>query len=259
MVRRQRPAHTDGHQPRGRRRDRMLFQPTRLDERARTLSGSIQPRSQWAQATADASSGRRRFDDLIDTAARPLPPEMQAELMSRVLGILVVELALADPVGNAVRRPPDDLFDALSAEIDAKFATTRNTKATTPGNWYTSARTLNRSALRNTGLTVKQLVDQRRYLSQTTPRPRHRTRAGRRPRRRLPRTPPHSAASSGTARVSHHWSSGPHGRRPDLLPPNDLTPVRSSGGGGGLQDRVSVHPLIGGRVGNGDERRDLVS
>jgi AraC-like DNA-binding protein len=141
----------------------VLFQPTRLDERARTLSGSIQPRSLWAQATADASSGRRRFDDLIDTAARPLPPEMQAELMSRVLGILVVELALADPVGNAVRRPPDDLFDALSAEIDANFATTRNTGDYARQLGY-SARTLNRSALRNTGLTVKQLVDQRALL-----------------------------------------------------------------------------------------------
>ena len=141
----------------------VLFQPTRLDERARTLSGSIQPRSLWAQATAHASPGRRHLDDLIDTAARPLSPEMQEELMSRVLGILVVELALADPVANAVRRPLDDLFDAVSAAIDANFATTRTTGDYARQLGY-SARTINRSALRNTGLTVKQLVDQRVLL-----------------------------------------------------------------------------------------------
>jgi AraC-like DNA-binding protein len=141
----------------------VLFQPTRLDEQARALSGSFQQRSLWAQATADASPGRRRLDDLIDTAARSLPAAMREELVARVLGILVVELALADPPGNAVRRPPEDLFAALSAAIDADFATTRNTGDYARQLGY-SARTLNRSALRNTGLTVKQLVDQRALL-----------------------------------------------------------------------------------------------
>ncbi|MGV0810044.1 helix-turn-helix domain-containing protein [Mycolicibacterium setense] len=141
----------------------VLFQPTRLDERARTLTGSFQARSLWPQATADASPGRRRLDDLIDTAARPLPPEMQEELLARVLGILVVELALADPVGDAEGRPSDDLFDALSTEIDTYFATTRTTGDYARQLGY-SARTLNRSALRNTGLTVKQLVDERTLL-----------------------------------------------------------------------------------------------
>lgn len=141
----------------------VLFQPTRLDERARALSGSFRPRSLWAQATADSSVGRRRLDDLIDTAARPLPPEMHEELVARVLGILIVELALTHPAGDAVRRPHEDLFYALSAAIDADFATTRNTGEYARRLGY-SARTLNRSALRNTGLTVKQLLDQRVLL-----------------------------------------------------------------------------------------------
>lgn len=141
----------------------VLFEPTRLDERARALSRSVHPRTLWAQPTADESAGRRRLDDLVDTAARPLPPDMREELMSRVLGLLVVELAVADPADNAARRRPDDLFDALGAEIDANFATTRNTGDYARQLGY-SARTLNRSALRNTGLTVKQLVDQRALL-----------------------------------------------------------------------------------------------
>jgi AraC-like ligand binding domain len=143
----------------------VLFQPTRLDERARALSGSFQPRSLWAAAAADASPGRQRLDDLIDTAARPLPPEIQEELVARVLGILLVELALVDPVGNAVRRPSEDLFDALSAAIDANFATTRNTGDSLP----TTSHLCRPSA-----------------APWASP------------------NPLHSPGSSGTARVSHH-------------------------------------------------------
>ncbi|MUM18868.1 hypothetical protein BI330_19695 [Mycobacterium sp. CBMA 623] len=143
----------------------VLFQPTRLDERARSLRGSFQRRALWAQATADASAGRRRLDDLIETAARPIPPEMHEELVARVLGVLIVELALADPAAadDAVPRPAEGLFEALSAAIDANFAATRNTGDYARQLGY-SARTINRSALRNTGLTVKQLVDERTLL-----------------------------------------------------------------------------------------------
>jgi len=141
----------------------VLFQPTRLDERARALSGSVQPRSLWSRAAVHASPARRRLDDLIETAARSLPPSMQEELLARMLGMLVVELALADPVENAAHGTSEDLFSALTAAIDANFASTRNTGDYARQLGY-SARTINRSALRNTGLTVKQLVDQRALL-----------------------------------------------------------------------------------------------
>ena len=99
----------------------MLFEPTGLDERARTLSGSIHPRTLCAQSTADESAGRRPLDHLVETAARSLPPDVREELRSRVLGLLVVDLAVAEPADDAARRRTDDLFEALSAEIDLNF------------------------------------------------------------------------------------------------------------------------------------------
>ncbi len=141
----------------------VLFEPTSLDERARALGGSAPKRTLWPAATVEGSPGRRRLDDLIATAARSLPRPFSDELVARLLGLLVVELALHDQAGTDPPGPSDDLFAELSAAIDAHFADTRTTGDYARRLGY-SARTINRRALRNTGLTVKQLVDRRALL-----------------------------------------------------------------------------------------------
>ncbi|MEU2006809.1 helix-turn-helix domain-containing protein [Rhodococcus sp. NPDC019627] len=139
----------------------VLFEPTSVDEQARAL---CDPRSFWPATATAQSPAWRYLDDLVAAADRTLPRRMHEELMGRVLSLLIVELALTDPVENAPQ--PDagnDLFTALTAAIDRDYATTRTTSDYARQLGY-SSRTLNRCALRNTGSTVKQLVDQRALL-----------------------------------------------------------------------------------------------
>ena len=141
----------------------VLFQPHCLDERARALVDAVDSQLIWRGATTKDSAGAGRLDDLVGTAARRLTPAMYDELSARLLGLLVVELTLAEPVGSFPRAAADETFRALHAEIELRYAQTRTTGDYATSLGY-SARTLNRCALRNTGLTVKYLVDRRVLL-----------------------------------------------------------------------------------------------
>lgn len=142
----------------------VLFTSHALDLRSHEfLRGSGQEmRNHWPGiATPDSLVGKA-FDLLVQTHydTRSWRPAVRAEIISRSLELLVVQLVSATSLGGNPRETPSDAFRWFRDEVEVHFRTDRTVRQYAARVGY-AARTLDRVTMAATGFTAKQFIDRR--------------------------------------------------------------------------------------------------
>ncbi len=146
-----------------------MFSPHAVDERTRNLirSQRIRQRSHWTAADLDGTPVAQALDLLIVSGADPAKAEqssLRQAALAHSLTALLVQLALAEPVaGLPTQRPTHHAYTWFSDHIEEHFRSWHKVSQYAERLGY-STRTLNRLARQNTGLSAKELIDERIVL-----------------------------------------------------------------------------------------------
>jgi AraC-like DNA-binding protein len=146
----------------------VLFGPHTLDDTTRDLirSHDVRPRSHWRGRDLERSPVALALDLLAASAdVRPAEPRsLRQAALGHALATLLVHLSLVGSDGTApTARPTHEAYAWFRDHVDEHFRTWHQVGEYAARLGY-SSRTLNRLARQNTGLTAKQLVDERILL-----------------------------------------------------------------------------------------------
>jgi len=146
----------------------ILFGAHTVDDTARDLIRArlVRSQSHWPVLDLDGSPVSQALELLVASAGRR--PEERSELhqaaLAHALAALLVQLALVEPSDGApARRSTHEAFGWFRDHIDEHFRDWHQVGAYADRLGY-STRTLNRLARQNTGLSAKELIDERVVL-----------------------------------------------------------------------------------------------
>jgi AraC-like DNA-binding protein len=144
-----------------------LFTPSAIDTGTWQLirsAGVVTP-NHWAAATVTGTAAAAALDAAQATAATSAPStaDIRDAALARALAAALLLLVLAEPEGSGHRLPTHEVFVWFRDELEASFRT-RHKVADYAARLGYSTRTLNRLARENTGLSAKQLIDERVVL-----------------------------------------------------------------------------------------------
>jgi len=146
----------------------VLFDSHTVDDRTRELitAHAVRPRSHWPAAELAGSSVEPLLDLLRTSAEQSVadPGPLRQAALSHALALLLVELTLVVPLGSAPPpRPTHEAYGWFRDHIEKHYDTWHHVAQYADRLGY-STRTLNRLARQNTGLSAKQLIDERVVL-----------------------------------------------------------------------------------------------
>jgi AraC-like DNA-binding protein len=146
-----------------------MFGPHTVDERTRDLIRShlVRPRNHWPAADLTGTPVRQALALLVLSGSDPRTGEgagLRQVALAHCLAALLVQLALAEPAGAApAPRPTHEAYTWFRDHIEEQFRNWHQVSQYADRLGY-SARTLNRLARQNTGLSAKELIDERVVL-----------------------------------------------------------------------------------------------
>lgn len=121
-------------------------------------------RNHWAASALAPTGLERAFRHVVDLASNPvLRPDLRDLATRHALAATLVELAATEPGGELPQAVPPDAFVWFRELIESDFHQTRQVAAYAERLGY-STRTLNRLAHEWTGLSAKELIDERVVL-----------------------------------------------------------------------------------------------
>jgi AraC-like DNA-binding protein len=146
----------------------VMFGPHTVDDRTSHLIRSRQarPQSHWPAAELVGTPVPRVLE-LLTSSTDPRatdPSDLRQAALAHCLAVLLVQLALVEPAGSApAPRPTHEAYAWFRDHIEEHFDSWHKVSEYADRLGY-SARTLNRLARENTGLSAKQLIDERVVL-----------------------------------------------------------------------------------------------
>lgn len=147
-----------------------MFGPHTVDERTRDLIRSqlTRQRSHWPATDLAGTPVSQALDLLTTSGSAPRDPvrnDLRQTALAHCLAALLVQLALAEPAGSppTVGRPTHEAYTWFRDHIEEHFASWHKVSQYADRLGY-STRTLNRLARQNTGLSAKELIDERIVL-----------------------------------------------------------------------------------------------
>ncbi len=146
----------------------VLFGPHAVDDRTSTLirSSRVRPQNHWPAADLAGTPVDQTFDLLASSVEphRPDRDDLRQAALGHFLSALLVQLALVEPGGGtATPAPTHEAFGWFRDQIEESFHTWHKVGEYADRLGY-SPRTLNRLARQHTGLTAKELIDERVVL-----------------------------------------------------------------------------------------------
>ncbi|WP_410586650.1 helix-turn-helix domain-containing protein [Amycolatopsis sp. lyj-23] len=141
-----------------------LFTPSAIDPGTWELirAAGVATPNHWAAATVAGTPAAAALPAALATASAPVTGLRDAAL-ARALAATLLLLVLAVPEGPGRRAPTHPAFVWFRDELEKEFRTRHQVAAYAARLGY-STRTLNRLARDNTGLSAKQLIDERIVL-----------------------------------------------------------------------------------------------
>jgi AraC-like DNA-binding protein len=144
-----------------------LFTPSAIDTGTWELirSAGVATPNHWTGAVVAGTPAAAALGAALATAAttEPSSVDLRAAALSRALAAALLLLVMAVPEGSGHRPPTHQAFVWFRDELEASFRT-RHKVAEYAARLGYSTRTLNRLARENTGLSAKQLIDERVVL-----------------------------------------------------------------------------------------------
>jgi AraC-like DNA-binding protein len=146
----------------------VLFGAHTVDETARDLIRSrlVRLQSRWPAADLEGSPVAQAWSLIRAAAGRQPdgPSQLHQAALAHALTALLVQLALVEPSGGMpAQRPTHEAFGWFRDHIDEHFRQWHHVSTYAERLGY-STRTLNRLARQNTGLSAKELIDERVVL-----------------------------------------------------------------------------------------------
>ena len=146
----------------------VLFGSHAVDGRTRELIGAhaVRPRSHWPAAELAGTPVERLLEVLRASAERGVadPGPLRQAALAHALAVLLIELTLVVPARSALPpRPTHEAFGWFRDQLEEQFHSWHQVSQYAERLGY-STRTLNRLARHNTGLSAKQLIDERVVL-----------------------------------------------------------------------------------------------
>ena len=146
-----------------------MFSPHAVDERTRDLIRShlVRPRNHWPAADLTGTPVLQALALLVLSGNDPRAPEhagLRQVALAHCLAALLVQLALVEPAGAApAPGPTHEAYTWFRDHIEEQFRSWHQVSQYADRLGY-STRTLNRLARRHTGLSAKELIDERVVL-----------------------------------------------------------------------------------------------
>jgi AraC-like DNA-binding protein len=142
-----------------------LFTPSAIDTGTWELirSAGVATPNHWAAATVTDTPAAAAVDAALATASTPDSANLRDAALARALAAALLLLVMAGQEGGGHRPPTHQAFVWFRDELEANFRT-RHKVAEYAARLGYSTRTLNRLARENTGLSAKQLIDERVVL-----------------------------------------------------------------------------------------------
>lgn len=146
----------------------VMFAPHSIDDRTRGLirSQRIRTQSHWPAADLVLTPVRQALD-LLTSSTDPHATDsndLRQSALAHSLAALLVQLTLAEPAGTSpAATPTHEAYSWFRDHIEEHFDNWHKVSQYADRLGY-STRTLNRLARQNTGLTAKQLIDERVVL-----------------------------------------------------------------------------------------------
>jgi len=144
----------------------VLFGPHSVDDRSHDLirSHAVRLRNHWSAADLHGSPVSAALDLLTSAAASATEESLRQASLVHCLAVLLMQLALVEPSGGAPsEHPTHEAFGWFRDHIDDHFHEWHKVTEYADRLGY-STRTLNRLARQNTGLSAKELIDERVVL-----------------------------------------------------------------------------------------------
>ncbi len=146
----------------------VMFAPHAVADRTRDLirAHAVRPRSHWSAADLDGSPVEPALGLLLTCAEHVVTgqSELRQAALAHSLAVLLAELTLVEALGSTpVVRPTHEAYGWFRDHIEQNFHRWHQVSQYADRLGY-SARTLNRLARANTGLSAKQLIDERVVL-----------------------------------------------------------------------------------------------
>jgi len=146
----------------------VLFGSHTVDDRTRELIGAhtVRPRSHWTAADLAGSPVTALLELLRTSAEQSVtdPSPLRQAALAHALAVLLVDLTLVvPPDGASPMRPTHEAYGWFRDHIEEHFESWHQVGQYADRLGY-STRTLNRLARQNTGLSAKQLIDERVVL-----------------------------------------------------------------------------------------------
>jgi AraC-like DNA-binding protein len=147
----------------------VLFPPHVVDQRTREAIGSARTRlsNHWPAESIQGSAGDATWALLVRVGRPPEPedrPTLRSLLMAHAVAAVLTQLALAQPLSRSHPSAPiPEAYLWFRDEIEHSFRAWHQVDDYAARLGY-STRTLNRLARDNTGLSAKQLIDERVIL-----------------------------------------------------------------------------------------------
>ncbi len=142
-----------------------LIAPAAIDSGTRELirAAEVATPNHWTAATIAGTPAAAALDAALATPAAPPGAGLRDAALARALAAALLLLVLAGKEGSGHRPPTHQAFLWFRDELEANFRT-RHKVADYAARLGYSTRTLNRLARDNTGLSAKQLIDERVVL-----------------------------------------------------------------------------------------------
>lgn len=144
-----------------------LFTPSAIDIGTWDLirSAGVATPNHWSAATVAGTPAIGALDAALATASTsdPSSVDLRDSALAHALAAALLLLVMAVPEGSGHRPPTRQAFVWFRDELEASFRT-RHKVAEYAARLGYSTRTLNRLARENTGLSAKQLIDERVVL-----------------------------------------------------------------------------------------------
>jgi AraC-like DNA-binding protein len=140
----------------------VMFTPHTLERRTLELLRTDE-RSHWPGAAASGSPLSGAFGHLVTTAEDTKELPARSEIVQHVLASVLLRLAASAPPAGSPAGAQDEVYRWFRDEVEQRFHELHKVGEYAARLGY-SARTINRAVNARTGLTAKQLVDQRRVL-----------------------------------------------------------------------------------------------